>query len=86
MIDLNKCDRVFIDWNFDLNKTAPGQAVYLYALKDLVKIEKILGKDTQNIEEEIEKKSVAAEKMFDEKKGSLFSAKTSTSLMPRRSG
>lgn len=75
MIDLDKCDRVFIDWNFDLDKTAPGQAVYLYALKALVKIEKILGIDTQNIEEEIEKKSAAAKKMFDEKEGLFVSGK-----------
>lgn len=75
VIDLDKCDRVFIDWNFSLDKTASGQAVYIYALKDLVKIEKILKKDTKDLEEEIVRKQAAAIKMFDESKGLFVSGK-----------
>ena len=72
-IDLNKSGRVFIDWNFDLDKTASGQAVYIYALRDLVKIEETLGKDTAKLEEEITRKTNAALKMFDETQGLFLS-------------
>ena len=65
VIDLNRTGRVFIDWNFDLDKTASAQAVYIYVLRDLVKIEKELNRDTGRIEEEINRKTAAALKMFD---------------------
>lgn len=59
LLDLNKTERVFIDWNFELDKKCAGQAVYIYALKDLVKIEKVLKKDTKKVEKEIALKSKA---------------------------
>ena len=67
-IVLDKAGNVFVDWNFDLDKKVSGQAIYIYALKDLLKIEKQLDKDTKLIEEEIERKTTAALKMFDEDK------------------
>ena len=57
-----------MDWNFDLDKLCAGQAIYVYALKDLVRIEKVLKKNTNKIEKEIALKSKALiEKFYDEK-------------------
>jgi len=74
-INLDKAGNVFVDWNFDLDKKASGQAIYIYGLKDLIQIEKTLNKDTSLIEEEVKKKSEAALKMFDEKSGRFLSNK-----------
>ena len=73
VIDLNKTDRVFVDWNFDLDKQVSAQAIYIYALKDLVKIEKTLNKSVTKIEKDIQNKSKAALKMFDDKLGLFVS-------------
>ena len=72
-IDLQKAGNVFVDWNFDLDKKASGQAIYIYALKDLLKIETELGKDVSSIEEEIKRKTRAALRMYDEEKGLFLS-------------
>ncbi|MBQ1810936.1 MAG: hypothetical protein II016_07425 [Erysipelotrichaceae bacterium] len=73
LLDTSRTGRIFIDWNFELDKQASGQAVYIYALKDLVRIEKALGKDGSEIEEEIARKTAAALTMFDRKKGLFVS-------------
>jgi len=79
-IDLQKAGNVFVDWNFDLDKKASGQAIYIYALKDLLKIETELGKDVSSIEEEIKRKTEAALRMYDEEKG-LFLSNSQISWM-----
>ena len=79
-IDVKKAGNIFIDWNFDLDKKASAQAIYVYALKDLLAIEKELNKDTSSIEEEIRRKTAAALKMFDSEKG-LFLSNGQVSVM-----
>ena len=56
-----------------MDKQACGQAVYLYSLKDLVRIEKELGKECSELEKEISDKQKAALKMYDEDKGVFVS-------------
>ena len=73
LIDVSKTGRIFVDWNFELDKQASGQAIYIYSLKDLVKIEKALGKDAAEIENEISKKTEAAMTLFDQDKGLFVS-------------
>lgn len=76
ILDVAKAGNIFIDWNFDLDRQAPGQAVYIYALKDLARIEKALGKDAEVIEKiegEIRRKTEAALNMFDAEKGFFVS-------------
>ncbi|MBR3001822.1 MAG: hypothetical protein IKF39_12560 [Oscillospiraceae bacterium] len=69
LIDLNKAGNIFVDWNFDLDKTACGQAIYVYALKDLLKMERELGEETGELEAEIRNKEEAAQTMYDPGKG-----------------
>lgn len=64
--------RVFVDWNFDLDKQVSGQGIYISALNDLVKIEKELGYDTKEIEKDINLKKEAALKHFYNSKKGLF--------------
>lgn len=73
LLDVKKAGNIFIDWNFELDKQAPGQAVYLYGLKDLVKIEEALGKNCEELKEEIRLKTEAAEKLYDAEKGFFIS-------------
>ncbi len=73
--DMEKAGNVFIDWNMKLDKQASAQAVWVYSLKDLVKIEQVLGKDPSLIEEEIRKKSEAAWQLFDQEKGLFVSGR-----------
>ena len=70
-IDMNKAGNVFVDWNFDLDKTASAQAIYICGMKDLLKIEMKLNKDCSVIRKEIAAKTKAALSMFDEE-ASLF--------------
>lgn len=73
LLDMNKAGNVFIDWNFQLDKQASGQAVYIYALKDLVKIRSELGKDIDELICEIERKTEAAKSLYDAEKGVFIS-------------
>ena len=75
LLNVEKAGNIFVDWNFELDKQMAGQAIYIYALKDLLKIEKILGKETVKIEEEISRKTEAAMKLYDEKQGLFLSGK-----------
>lgn len=75
LIDTEKAGNIFIDWNFELDKQASGQAVWLYAVNDLVHIEKELGHETAVIEADIEKKKAAALMLFDEASGLFVSGK-----------
>lgn len=76
ILDLNKTERVFVDWNFDLDKLCSGQAIYVYALKDLVKIEKVLNKNSKTIEKEIELKTKALiDKCYDKDRDMFISGK-----------
>lgn len=73
LLDLSKMrERIFVDWNFELDKQVSGQGIYIAALNDLVKIEKVLGKATGKIEKEIELKKTAALKHFYSSKKKLF--------------
>lgn len=65
LLNVEKAGNIFVDWNLQLDKQASGQAIYIYALKDLVRIEKILGRDTSDLEKEITVKSEAAMKLYD---------------------
>ncbi len=73
LLDMEKAGNVFIDWNFSLDKQASGQAVYIYAMNDLLKIQKELHKDTGELEDEIRRLSEASMKLFDEEKGLFVS-------------
>ena len=68
LIDMTKAGNVFIDWNFDLDKQASAQAIYIYALKDLLKIENKLKRDTADLEKEIREKTAAALTLLDKEK------------------
>lgn len=70
-----KAGNIFIDWNFTLDKQASGQAVWIYAVKDLVRIRKALGLDCEEIIADIEKKKAAALTLFDRDKGLFVSGK-----------
>jgi hypothetical protein len=66
---MKKAGSVFIDWHRLLDKQASAQAVYIYALRDLVKLEQALGNDTRELESEIAAKTEAAKKhLYDERK------------------
>ncbi len=75
LIDTEKAGNIFIDWNLHLDKTASAQAVYVYALRDLVKIRQECGKETDMLEEEIQRKSAAARTMYDPSAGFFRSGK-----------
>ncbi len=65
LLDVQKAGNIFIDWNFSLNKQASGQAVWIYAVSDLVRIEKELKHPAAALEWDIEKKKKAALSLFD---------------------
>lgn len=73
VLELSKAGNIFIDWNLELDRQACGQAVYIYSLKDLVRIEKELGKDCNALEEEIADKQKAALSMYDKNAGVFVS-------------
>lgn len=72
LIDLKKTGPVFIDWKGSLDKQTAAQGVYIYALKDLAKIERTLGRQTDEIESEIAAKTAAARKYLYSEKRQLF--------------
>lgn len=76
LVDVKKAGNIFIDWNFDLDKQASGQAVWLYAANDLVRIERELARDTSGIEADIRRKKAAALTLFDEKQGLFVSGES----------
>ena len=66
----------FLDWNLYLNKQCGAQAVYIYSAKSAVALAKLLGKDTKQLECDIENKSKAMlDKLYDEKSGLFVSGK-----------
>ncbi len=73
LLDPKRSDRIFVDWNLRLDKQAPGQAIYLYGLKALVKIEEALQKDHRDLDAEIEAKTRAARTLFDKTLGVFVS-------------
>lgn len=63
-------DECFIDWSGLEEKQSAAQAIYVYALKDLVKIQKQLGLPYAQLETEIAEKSEAArQRWFDCRRG-----------------
>lgn len=72
LLDPAKAGNCFVDWSKFLEKQAAAQAIYIYALKDLVKIEKELGKEIAGLEQEIARKTEAAKKYWYDKKRGLF--------------
>lgn len=63
-------EEFFIDWSGLKEKQSAAQAIYVYTLKDLVKIRRCLGEDPRQLEEEIARKSaVARKRWFDSGKG-----------------
>lgn len=76
LLDPTKAGNCFVDWSKFLEKQAAAHAIYIYALKDLVKIEKELGKETVILEQEILRKTEAAKKhWYDQKKGLFVGGK-----------
>ena len=72
VLDIKKAGSVFIDWNRLLDKQTAAHAIYIYALKDLVKIERALGKETSEFEHEIAAKTDAAKEYLYDSKKKLF--------------
>lgn len=72
VLDIKKAGSVFIDWNGLLDKQAAAHAIYIYALRDLVNIERVLGKEAGEIEREITAKTDAAKKYLYDSKKKLF--------------
>lgn len=63
-------DECFVDWSGLEEKQSAAQAIYVYALKDLVKICQVLGQPTKQLEEEIRRKSeTARSRWFDREQG-----------------
>ena len=70
VVDLKKAGPCFVDWKNRLDKQTAIQGIYIYTLKDLVKIQRQLGKDAAALEAEIREKSNAAKRyLFSQKKG-----------------
>ncbi len=66
----------FIDWSLKLNRQASAQAVYVYTLFDLIKIRNVVGLGTEDLVEEIDRKSKKArDKFFDTTSGLYVSGK-----------
>lgn len=75
LVDVEKAGMIFVDWDLQLDKQASGQAIYIYALRDLVKIEEALNKPTDQLKKEIEKCTKAALSLYDREKGLFISGK-----------
>lgn len=76
LLDMSKAGNCFVDWSKFLEKQAAAQAIYIYCLKDLVKAEQALGKDTAVLKQEIFAKTEAVKKhWYDEKKGLFVGGK-----------
>ena len=72
LVDFKKTGNCFVDWKDTLDKHTAIQGIYIYALKDLVKIEQQLGKDADVLETEIQEKSIAARQYLFNKKKNLY--------------
>ncbi|MBQ1478295.1 MAG: hypothetical protein IIZ33_09130 [Erysipelotrichaceae bacterium] len=72
-VDEAKAGRVFVDWNFELDRNVSALGIYIYALKDLLKMARELNKDTKAIEDEIARRSLDALKLYDEREGFFVS-------------
>lgn len=72
LLDMDKAGSCFVDWSRFLEKQAAAQGIYIYGLKALVKIERELGMDTHDLEQEIVRKADAAKKHWYDKKKGLF--------------
>lgn len=72
VLDMKKAGPVFVDWHRLLDKQASAQAIYIYALQDLVKLEQALGSDTRELEREIAAKTEAAKKYLYDARKKLF--------------
>ena len=72
LLDMSKAKSCFVDWARFLEKQAATHAIYIYALKDLVRIERELGKEVSALEREICSKTEAAKKHWFDKKKGLF--------------
>ena len=70
LVNLKKAGPCFVDWKKGLDKHTAIQGIYIYTLKDLVKIERQLDQDTAALEAEIQEKTAAAKRyLFSQKKG-----------------
>lgn len=66
----------FLDWNLELNKQAGAQAVYIYCEKAMIRLKRLLGKESgqQEMEQDVEKKIKAARQyLYDREKGLFVS-------------
>lgn len=72
ILNMKKAGSVFVDWNKFLDKQTSAQAIYIYALKDLVNIESALGNEAGEVEREIAAKTEAAKKHLYDARKKLF--------------
>lgn len=72
MLNMKKVHGCFIDWSRFLEKQAAAQAIYVYALRDLIKIENTLGKPYSELENEVKQKSDAARRRWYRQRKDLF--------------
>ena len=70
---MEKAGMVFVDWNFELDKQAAGHAIYIYALNDLIRIEKALNRSVSELKGELADRKQAALKLFDRESGLFVS-------------
>ena len=73
LLDMEKAGMVFVDWNFELDKQAAGHAIYIYALNDLIRIEKALNRSVSELKGELADRKQAALKLFDRESGLFVS-------------
>lgn len=80
-IDMKKAGNVFVDWNFKLDKEIAAQGIYIYGLRDYVKILKVLYLPSAAYEKEIIEKTEAALSYYDEQKKLFVSSSNQVSAM-----
>ena len=74
IVDSDVLGWCFLDWNLALNKQCGAQAIYLYALRDLIELLSVVKEDPSQYQEDLVAKTKAAKKAFyDENKGLFVS-------------
>lgn len=70
--DSDKLGWCFIDWSLELNKQCSAQAVYIFCEKSAIKLCSLLGVKTDELEEDVKRKTEAAISAFYDKNLNLF--------------
>ena len=72
ILNMKKVQGCFIDWSGFLEKQAAAQAVFVYALRDLIKIENALGKPCSELETQVKLKTDAARRRWYRERKDLY--------------